>query len=192
MNRLGELTAELGFIPADAVAIGGSPYGRRLVLSRIPAWRLGIRGQRDDPEAEELALIYRAKGLDAEDAERVATTIMKGRQAALHTMAREELGLDPDQLGSPGSAALSSLGAFAAGAVVVVLPYLFSSGWAALIAAIILASLALFTVGAVIGVHNGRGRSGMRQLLIGGGAAMLVYLIGRGVGALTAVQLGGA
>jgi VIT1/CCC1 family predicted Fe2+/Mn2+ transporter len=148
---------------------------------------------RDDPEAEaeELALIYRAKGLDAEDAERVATTIMKGRQAALHTMAREELGLDPDQLGSPGSAALSSLGAFAAGAVVVVLPYLFSSGWAALIAAIILASLALFTVGAVIGVHNGRGRSGMRQLLIGGGAAMLVYLIGRGVGALTAVQLGG-
>ena len=148
---------------------------------------------RDDPEAEaeELALIYRAKGLDAEEAERVATTIMKGRQAALDTMAREELGLDPDQLGSPGSAALSSLGAFAAGAVVVVLPYLFSSGWAALIAAIILASLALFTVGAVIGVHNGRGRSGMRQLLIGGGAAMLVYLIGRGVGALTGVQLGG-
>ena len=57
MNRLGELTAELGFIPADAAAIGGSPYGRRLVLSRIPACRLGIRVQRDDPEAEELALI---------------------------------------------------------------------------------------------------------------------------------------
>ena len=57
MNRLGELTAELGFIPADAAAIGGSPYGRRLVLSRIPASRLGIRVQRDDPEAEELALI---------------------------------------------------------------------------------------------------------------------------------------
>ena len=102
-------------------------------------------------------------------------------------MAREELGLDPDELGSPWSAALSSLGAFAAGAVVVVLPYLFSLGRAALIAAIVLASLAL------IGVLNGRGglRSGMRQLLIGGGAALLVYLIGRGVGALTAVQLGG-
>jgi hypothetical protein len=57
MNRLGELTAELGFIPADAAAIGGSPYGRRLVLSRIAACRLGIRMPRDDPEAEELALI---------------------------------------------------------------------------------------------------------------------------------------
>ena len=61
---------------------------------------------RDDPEAEaeELALIYRAKGLDAEEAERVATTIMKDREAALDTMAREELGLDPDELGSPWSA----------------------------------------------------------------------------------------
>jgi len=109
-------------------------------------------------------------------------------------MAREELGLDPDELGSPWSAALSSLGAFAAGAVVVVLPYLFSLGRAALIAAIVLASLALFAVGAVIGVLNGRGglRSGMRQLLIGGGAARLVYVIGRGVGAVTGVQLGGA
>ena len=82
------------------------------------------------------------------------------------------LGLDPDELGSPWSAALSSLGAFAAGAVVVVLPYGFSS---ALIAAIVLASLALFAVGG-IGVRNGRGRrrSGMRQLLIGDGAALLV------------------
>ena len=145
---------------------------------------------RDDPEAEELALIYRAKVLDAEEAERVATTIIKDRGVALDTMAREELGLDPDELGSPWSAALSSLGAFAAGAVVVVLPYGFSS---ALIAAIVLASLALFAVGAVIGVLNGRGglRSGMRQLLIGGGAALLVYVIGRGVGTLTGVQLGG-
>jgi len=150
---------------------------------------------RDDPEAEaeELALIYRAKGLDAEEAERVATTIIKDREAPLDTMAREELGLDPDELGSSWSAALSSLGAFAARAVVVVLPYMFSSGPAALIAAIVLASLALFAVGAVIGVLNGRGglRSGIRQLLIGGGAALLVYVIGRGVGTLTGVQLGG-
>ena len=88
-------------------------------------------------------------------------------------MAREELGVDPDELGSPWSAALSSLGVFAAGAVVVVLPYGFSSP---LIAAIVLASLALFADGAVVGVRNGRGglRSAMRQLLIGDGAALLV------------------
>lgn len=117
---------------------------------------------------------------------------MKDREAALDTMAREELGLDADELGSPWSAALSSLGAFAAGAVVVVMPYMLSSGWAALIAAIVSASLALFAVGAVIGILNGRGglRSGTRQMLISGGAALLVYVIGRGVGALTGVQLG--
>ncbi len=141
---------------------------------------------RDDPEAEaeELALIYRAKGLDAEEAERVATTILKDQDAALETMAREELGLDPDELGSPWSAAVSSLIAFALGAVVVVLPYLFGSGTAALVAAIALAAGALFTVGAVLGLLNGRSplRSGARQFLVGAGAAAAVFAIGRALG----------
>src|SRR6202790_5382484 len=142
---------------------------------------------RDDPdaEAEELALIYRAKGLDPVEAERAAAAIMKDRDVALDTMAREELGLDPDQLGSPWSAAFSSLLAFALGAIVVVLPYLFGSGRAALIVAIVLAALALFAVGATIGALNGRGalRSGTRQLLIGGAAALLVFGIGHLIGA---------
>jgi len=131
---------------------------------------------RNDPEAEaeELALIYRAKGLDAEEAQRVATTIMKDHDNALETMAREELGLDPEELGSPWSAALSSLIAFALGAVVVVLPYLFGTGTAALVTAIVLAAVALFTVGAVLGLLNGKAplRAGARQLLIGGGAGL--------------------
>jgi VIT1/CCC1 family predicted Fe2+/Mn2+ transporter len=142
---------------------------------------------RDDPdaEAEELALIYRAKGLDPVEAERAAAAIMKDRDVALDTMAREELGLDPDQLGSPWSAAFSSLLAFALGAIVVVLPYLFGSGRAALIVAIVMAALALFAVGATIGALNGRGalRSGTRQLLIGGAAALLVFGIGHLIGA---------
>jgi vacuolar iron transporter family protein len=141
---------------------------------------------RDDPEAEleELALIYRAKGLPADEAEQVARTIMKDDEVALDTMAREELGLDPDELGSPWTAALSSLLAFAVGAVVVVLPYLFGSGLAALVTAIVLAGLALFGVGAVIGVLNGRGavRAGGRQLLVGGAAALLVFGIGHLIG----------
>ncbi|MCQ4045939.1 VIT1/CCC1 transporter family protein [Streptantibioticus rubrisoli] len=141
---------------------------------------------RDDPEAEaeELALIYRAKGLDAEEAERVATTIMKDNEAALNTMAREELGLDPDELGSPLSAALSSLVAFALGALVVVLPYLFGSGPAALVAAVALAVGALFTVGAVLGLLNGRAalRSGVRQLAVGASAAAAVFGIGHAIG----------
>jgi VIT1/CCC1 family predicted Fe2+/Mn2+ transporter len=141
---------------------------------------------RDDPaaETEELALIYRAKGLDAEEADRVAETIMKDRDAALDTMAREELGLDPEELGSPWSAALSSLIAFAVGAVVVVLPYVFGSGTIALITAIVLAVLALFGVGAVIGLINGRPalRAGMRQLVVGGAAALIVFGIGHLIG----------
>jgi VIT1/CCC1 family predicted Fe2+/Mn2+ transporter len=142
---------------------------------------------RDDPEAEaeELALIYRAKGLDPCEAERIAATIMKDQDAALDTMAREELGLDPDELGSPWSAAFSSLIAFALGAIVVVLPYLFSSGLVALIVAIALAGSVLFAVGATIGLLNGRTplRAGTRQLLIGGAAALLVFAIGHLIGA---------
>jgi VIT1/CCC1 family predicted Fe2+/Mn2+ transporter len=142
---------------------------------------------RDDPEAEaeELALIYRAKGLDAHEAERVAATIMKDQDAALDTMAREELGLDPDELGSPWSAAFSSLLAFALGAIVVVLPYLFGSGFVALIVAMALAGSALFAVGAALGLLNGRAapRTGARQLLIGGAAALLVLGIGHLIGA---------
>jgi VIT1/CCC1 family predicted Fe2+/Mn2+ transporter len=141
---------------------------------------------RDDPEAEteELALIYRAKGLDAEEAAKVAKTIMKDKDAALDTMAREELGLDPDELGSPWSAALSSLIAFAVGAVVVVLPYVFASGTAALITAIVLAGFALFGVGATIGLINGRSalRAGARQLVVGGAAALIVFGIGHLIG----------
>jgi vacuolar iron transporter family protein len=141
---------------------------------------------REDPaaEAEELALIYRAKGLDAEEAERIAATIMKDQDAALDTMAREELGLDPDELGSPWSAAFSSLLAFTLGAIVVVIPYLFGSGLAALMTAIALACLALFAVGATIGLLNGRSpmRTGTRQLLVGGAAALLVFGIGHLIG----------
>jgi VIT1/CCC1 family predicted Fe2+/Mn2+ transporter len=141
---------------------------------------------REDPaaEAEELALIYRAKGLDAEEAERVAATIMKDQDAALDTMAREELGLNPEELGSPWVAAFSSLLAFTVGAVVVVIPYLFGSGLAALVAAIALACLALFAVGATIGLLNGRTpvRAGLRQLLVGGAAALLVFGIGHLIG----------
>jgi VIT1/CCC1 family predicted Fe2+/Mn2+ transporter len=121
----------------------------------------------EDPEAEaeELALIYRAKGLTADDARHVAATIMQNPERALETMTREELGLDPNELGSPWAAAFSSLLSFALGAVVVVLPYFFGGGQAALVAAVVLTALALFTVGGALGIVNGRPvlRSGARQ-----------------------------
>src|SRR6266851_1394507 len=141
--------------------------------------------EKPEEERDELALLYRAKGLPRDDAERLADQIMADRQVALDTLTREELGLDPAELGSPLSAAISSLLTFATGALVVILPYFFGGGTAALVAAIVLAALALLGVGVGIGVLNGRSaiRSGLRQLLLGGAAALVTFGIGHLIGA---------
>jgi vacuolar iron transporter family protein len=140
--------------------------------------------EKPEEEREELVLLYRAKGLDRPDAERLAGRIMADKSVALDTLAREELGLDPDSLGSPVSAAISSLLTFAAGALVVILPYLFGGGTAAFVTAIILAAVALLGVGAGIGVLNGRSpvRSGLRQLAVGGVAALVTFAVGHLIG----------
>ena len=141
--------------------------------------------EKPDEERAELVLIYRAKGLDRADAEHLADRIMADRTVALDTLAREELGLDPEALGSPWGAAFSSLLAFAAGAFVVVLPYLIGGGLAALLTAIGLAVAALFGVGASIGVLNGRPvvRAGLRQVFVGVLAAGVTYGVGHLIGA---------
>jgi len=140
----------------------------------------------ENPEEEraELALLYRAKGLPRADAERLAAQIMSDRKVALDTLAREELGLDPTALGSPWAAAIWSFLAFAAGALVVVLPYLAASGTVALLIAIGLAAAALLLVGGGIGALNGRPaiRSGLRQLLVGALAAAVTFGVGHLIG----------
>ena len=109
---------------------------------------------------------------------------MADREVALDTLTREELGLDPEALGSPWSAAASSLLAFAIGAFVVVVPYLFGGGAAALLTAIGLAAAALFAVGATIGAVNGRSvlRSGVRQVAAGALAAGVTFGVGHLIG----------
>lgn len=140
--------------------------------------------EKPEEERSELVLIYRAKGLPGAEAERLADKIMADDAVALDTLAREELGLDPGQLGSPWSAAVSSLLAFAAGAFVVVAPYLAGGGAAALVAAIVLALAAMFGVGATIGALNGRSavRMGLRQMLVGAVAAAVTYGVGHLIG----------
>jgi VIT1/CCC1 family predicted Fe2+/Mn2+ transporter len=136
--------------------------------------------EKPEEEHAELVLIYRAKGLSKPEAEQLADRIMADRSVALDTLAREELGLDPDELGSPWGAAFSSLFAFAIGAFVVIIPYLAGSGKAALLTAIVLAVAALFGVGASIGALNGRGvlRSGLRQVIAGVIAAGVTFGVG--------------
>jgi VIT1/CCC1 family predicted Fe2+/Mn2+ transporter len=120
-------------------------------------------------EEEELSLIYQAKGLPEREAAMLARRIIANPRTAIDTLAREELGLDPAQLGSPWVAAASSFSAFVMGALVPVLPYLFISGAAAWGASALLSGLALFATGAVISIFTARGPvvSGLRMLAIG-------------------------
>jgi vacuolar iron transporter family protein len=145
-----------------------------------------------EEEKREIALIYRAKGLSAEQAEVTAAQLMSDPDVALETLVREELGLDPSSLGSPWGAAIGSFLAFAGGALVPVLPFLFapaSEGVAIgyVIASAVLAGLALFAVGASLSLFTGRSAlmSGLRQLGLGAAAATLTYVIGRAIGVST-------
>jgi len=138
-----------------------------------------------DEEQQELALIYEAKGLPQHEAEQVAERLMADEQAALDAMVREELGLDPSQLGgSPYTAAASSFLLFAIGAIIPLIPYFITSGTAALIGAIGCAALGLFAIGALITLLTGRSAlfSGTRQLIFGLLAAGVTFLLGHLIG----------
>jgi VIT1/CCC1 family predicted Fe2+/Mn2+ transporter len=131
-------------------------------------------------EEEELSLIYQAKGIPEVDARLMARRIVENPRTAVDTLAREELGLDPKQLGSPWMAAGSSFVAFIAGALIPVLPFLFSSGALGLIASAFFSCLALFGVGALISIFTARGPllSGARMLAIGLLASAITYSVG--------------
>jgi len=182
------LTGTAGLL-ADSFSMAAREYvsmaSQREMYQREISLEAQELEEKPEEEREELVLLYRAKGLPRSDAARLADRIMADRQVALDTLTREELGLDPAQLGSPLIAAISSLLTFTGGALVVIVPYFFGGGTAALIAAIVLAAAALLAVGAGIGALNGRSpvRSGLRQLLLGGAAALVTFGIGHLIGA---------
>jgi VIT1/CCC1 family predicted Fe2+/Mn2+ transporter len=156
---------------------------RELFERQIALERAELEAMPEEEEAE-LATTYRAKGFTAEEAARIAHRIFQDPELALDTLVREELGLDPDQLGSPWGAALGSFVAFAVGASIPVIPYLVGGGSAALFVSLGLSLVALFTVGAGVSLLTGRGMlfSGLRQLGIGLGAALVTYAIGSFIG----------
>ena len=137
-----------------------------------------------DEEQRELAEIYMAKGLPRKDAERIAERMFRDPETALDTLVREELGLDPDELGSPWGAAFGSFLAFAVGAIIPVVPYLFGNGTVAFAASLGLSLAALFAVGAAVSLLTGKGVlfSGLRQMGIGAAAAAVTYAIGTVIG----------
>lgn len=138
-----------------------------------------------EEEVEELSLIYQARGLAREEAHLLASRIMSNPDTALDTLAREELGINPEDLGgSAWEAALTSFLLFAVGAILPVLPFFSLDGLTAIAASAVLSGAGLFTTGAAITLFTGRSvwSSGMRQVLFGLAAAAVTFTIGRLLG----------
>ncbi len=138
-----------------------------------------------EEEAEELALIYQARGVDLEKAREVSRALLARPEQALDVLAREELGLNPDDLGSPWGAATSSFLSFAAGAAVPLVPFIARlSGAPALTGTALLTAASLFAVGLALSLFTGRDawRGALRMVLIGGGAGLVSYAVGRALG----------
>jgi vacuolar iron transporter family protein len=138
-----------------------------------------------EEEREELALIYEAKGIDRETANRMAEHIMAQGESALDTLAREELGIDPEELGgSAWTASIMSFMLFAIGAIIPVIPFVFGSGTIAVLFSLLLGTLGLFIVGVGITLTTGAPllKSAGRQILLGLAAASITFGLGWLVG----------
>lgn len=149
-------------------------FERELSLERAEIAR------RPEAETRELAQVYSRRGLDPELAHQLAESLMRDPELALSAHAREELGLDLGNLGSPVQAAVFSFLSFAVGAALPLLPWLFLVSARAVQASVLLAGLSALAVGAALARFTGRSviRSAARQLLISGVAAAVTYAVG--------------
>jgi VIT1/CCC1 family predicted Fe2+/Mn2+ transporter len=140
------------------------------------------RSLEEDPEYEkqELAAILEERGLAPDAARRLSEAMMQNEDVALEVHAREEIGVDPNQLGSPYGAAVSSFLAFSLGGLIQLLPWFFIEGDPAVTASIALAAVAAVVIGAAIGLSTGKGvvRGALRQLGVGALAGAVTYAIG--------------
>jgi VIT1/CCC1 family predicted Fe2+/Mn2+ transporter len=181
------LTGTAGLL-AGALSMAAGEYIS--VRSQREMFEAQIEAEREelatypDAEAEELALIYTARGLERDEAKRLAARLIAEPARALDTLAREELGLDPDSLGSPLGAAGFSLLSFALGGIVPLAPFLLTRGPQALMVAIALTGVSLFAIGALLSLFSGRSAlyGGLRMLAIGGVAGLATFAIGHWLG----------
>ncbi|HEV8343027.1 MAG TPA: VIT1/CCC1 family protein [Candidatus Binatia bacterium] len=182
------LLAGVAGLLAGAFSMGAGEYVSMAAQKELFEKQIALERQELEmspkEEEEELSLIYQAKGIPEDEASRLARRIIKNPATAIDTLAREELGLDPSELGSPWAAAISSFLAFVTGAIIPVLPYLVTSGRSALVASAVSSCVALFGIGALLSAFTTRGPlgSGMRMVGIGLLASAITYSVGWLVG----------
>lgn len=185
----GVVTTGVAGLLAGALSMAAGEYISVRSQREMYEYQIGLEREELDEypeeEAEELALIYEARGMELDQARALTLELVKQPEAALDALAREELGLNPDDLGSPTGAATASFLFFAAGALLPLLPFLAAPGRIApTVLAAAIAALALFGVGATLSLFTGRNalRGGLRMMLIGAAAGTLTFLIGRLIG----------
>jgi VIT1/CCC1 family predicted Fe2+/Mn2+ transporter len=180
--------AGLAGLISGAISMAAGEYNSMRVQSELLQRELAVEAtelrRRPDLETAELAGIYEQRGLDPAQARQVAEAMMSDPDTALQAHAREELGIDPGQLGSPRGAAVSSFFAFSLGASVPLLPWFVAEGTVAIAASLILGVAAAVVVGAVVARSTGRpiGRGILRQVLFTVIPAAITFAIGNALG----------
>jgi VIT1/CCC1 family predicted Fe2+/Mn2+ transporter len=183
------LTAGLAGLLAGALSMAAGEFVS--VRSQREMYEYQIALEREElaeypqEEAEELALIYQARGVELGQARALSQALLANPRQALDVLAREELGLNPDDLGSPWQAAATSFVAFAVGAAVPLIPFLVGArGPQATLGSVVITLASLFAVGLGLSLFTGRHavRSALRMVLIGGGACAVSFLVGRALG----------
>lgn len=157
---------------------------RELYTHQIDVERAELQDVPEE-EREELTLIYQAKGLQESEAQSLADRLLADKDTALDTLAREELGIDPGELGgSAWQAAITSFLLFAAGAIIPVAPFAFGGGLTIVAISLALSAVGLFIIGAGITLTTGVPllKAGGRQVLFGLAAAAITFGLGKLVG----------
>ena len=179
------LVAGVAGLLAGSFSMGAGEYvsmrAQREVFERLLHIEAHELATEPEEEHDELHQIYVDRGVPPDLAHQVVEAVMRDPKVALETHAREELGLDPDALGSPWGAASSSFVMFAIGAVIPLVPFIVGSGTAAVVAAVLASAAAIFSVGAAMTILTGRSVlwSGGRMLVVGVIAAGVTFGIGR-------------
>ncbi len=181
------LTGSAGLL-AGALSMASGEYVSVRSQRELFEYQIGLErdelNEYPEEEAKELALIFEARGHTPEEAIRTAKHLISDPARALDTLTREELGLNPNELGSPWGAAVSSFLAFSVGAIIPLIPFLWPGLAHALKISIGLTTLSLFSVGAVLSLFTGKSAvaGGLRMLLIGSAAGAATFLIGHLMG----------